>query len=373
MKVIGFLVNPIAGMGGRVGLKGTDGVVKEAVALGAEPIAPVKAREMLERIDKTISDQIQWLTCSEAMGEDVLKTAGHRNYEVIYEPGRETSGEDTERAVQAFLENGAELIIFCGGDGTARDVCGVVGTGTPILGIPSGVKMHSGVFGITPSKTAELLSDYVENRLTLTEVEIMDLDEEKYREGEWSVRLYATAMTPYESTLIQASKMMFTEATEDAIKEEIAEYLAERITEQKETLFLLGPGSTVDFVARELKLDKTLLGIDAVIGGEVVGRDINEKSILELLEKHENCRLVVSPIGAQGFVLGRGNLQLSPEVIRRIGRRNITIISTPAKLQRTPKLRFDTGDEALDSEMAGRGYISVVVGYRLSRLVEVAV
>jgi predicted polyphosphate/ATP-dependent NAD kinase len=186
------------------------------------------------------------------------------------------------------------------------------------------------------------------------------------------VRLYATARTPFESTLIQHAKVMIEEAAEDVIREEIAEYVVEEIKENPETLFLLGPGSTVEFVGKELNIDKTLLGIDAVAGGEQVSSDVNESVILELLSKYNECKLIVSPIGAQGFVLGRGNLQISPEVIRRIGRKNIIIISSPAKLKRTPVLRFDTGDADLDSELAGRGYISVVIGYRLSRLAEVA-
>jgi predicted polyphosphate/ATP-dependent NAD kinase len=166
---------------------------------------------------------------------------------------------------------------------------------------------------------------------------------------------------------------MIEEAAEDVIKEEIAEYIAEEVRENPDTLFLLGPGSTVGFVGKELKVDKTLLGIDAVLGGKVVGSDVNENEILDLLDDANECKLIVSPIGAQGFVLGRGNLQLSPEVIRRIGRKNIMVISSPAKLMRTPVLRFDTGEEELNAELAGRGYFSVVIGYRLSRLVEVAV
>jgi len=373
MKVIGFLVNPIAGMGGRVGLKGTDGVVDRAIELGAEPIARAKAEEMLGHFKELVEENaVRWLTCAGTMGEDPLKSSGYDNIEILYEPEPATSGEDTKAAVRAFIEKGAELIVFCGGDGTARDICSVTGSETPILGIPSGVKMYSGVFGVTPVKTAEILRDHVEDRLTMTEVEILDLDEDKYRDGEWSVRLYATARTPFESTLIQHAKVMIEEAAEDVIREEIAEYIVEEVNENPGTLFLLGPGSTVEFVGKEMKIDKTLLGIDAVRGGELVGSDVNESDILRLLNDANECKLIVSPIGAQGFVLGRGNLQLSPEVIRRIGRRNIMVIASPAKLKRTPVLRFDTGDAELDSELAGRGYFSVVIGYRLSRLVEVA-
>ncbi len=376
MKRIGFLVNPIAGMGGRVGLKGTDGVLDRAISLGAEPVAPLKAAEMLSAFTKMQENapvEITWMTCSGSMGADVLGEAGFEDVEVILEVGKDTSGENTKVAVERFKEHGVDLVIFCGGDGTARDICQVTRDKVAILGIPSGVKMYSGVFGISPAGTAEILMDFLEDQLTMTNVEILDLDEDRYREGEWVVRLYDTALTPFESTLVQASKMMMDQVSEDGIKEEIAEYITEDIKDKPDTLFLLGPGSTVEFVARELNVGNTLLGIDAVVGGEVMGSDLNEEGILGLLKEYNEYRLILSPIGAQGFVLGRGNLQLSPEVIRRIGRKNIMVLSTPAKLQRTPVLRFDTGDAELDSELAGKGYFSVVMGYRLSRLVKVEI
>ena len=373
MSRVGFIVNPIAGMGGRVGLKGTDGVIEKAIELGAEPVAHSRALETLKELRRLIKEDVEWLTCSGNMGEQALLDAGFKEFEMIHVTPEDSRAKDTEEAARDFVERKVDIILFCGGDGTARDICSVTTNRVPILGIPSGVKMHSGVFGISPARTAEVLAGFLEGALSATEVEIMDLDEDKYRDGEWVVRLYATALTPFESTFIQSSKMMMSEATEDDIKEEIAEYLVEEIEDKPEVLFLLGPGSTVGFVGRELGIDKTLLGIDAVVGKELVGKDLNESRILGLLDKHADARLVLSPIGAQGFVLGRGNLQLSPEVIRRIGRDNILVLSTMAKLRRTPVLRFDTGDAALDNELKGSGYISVVIGYRLSRLVDVSI
>ncbi len=376
MRCIGFLVNPIAGMGGRVGLKGTDGVLDRAISLGAEPVAPLKAAEMLRefrRLQENAHVEVAWVTCSGTMGADVLRDAGFEDVEVVQEVGDDTSSKNTKAAAKKFMEHDVDLILFCGGDGTARDICQVTRDKVAILGIPSGVKMYSGLFGISPARTAEILMDFLEDQLTMTHVEILDLDEDRYREGEWVVRLYDTALTPFESTLVQASKMMMDQVSEDGMKEEIAEYITEDIKDRPETLFLLGPGSTVEFVARELKVKKTLLGIDAIVGGRIIGSDLNEDGILALLKEYENVMLILSPIGAQGFVLGRGNLQLSPEVISRIGRKNIMVLSTPAKLQRTPVLRFDTGDAELDSELAGKGYFSVVVGYRLSRLAKVEI
>jgi len=373
---IGFLINPIAGMGGRVGLKGTDGVVEAAVELGARPTAHLKASETLSELSRLIASSgnrvdVEWLTCGRNMGADCLKAAGFLSFKVVHQAGRDTSNRDTKAAAERFLDCGVELILFCGGDGTARDICTVVEEHVPLLGIPAGVKMYSGVFGVSPARTAEILLGFLEKRLTMAPADVLDLDEEKYRCGEWSVRLYHSALTPYEPTLTQSAKMLIVETTEAEAKNEIASYLLEEIEEDPHLLFFLGPGSTVRSIGDLLEIDKTLLGIDAIAGGKIVAKDLNEEQILQLLEQYPRRKLILSPIGAQGFVLGRGNLQLSPDVVRTIGARNIIVVATKAKLARTPVLRFDTGDAALDAELTESGYLPVVIGYRLRRLTKV--
>ncbi len=375
---LGFLINPIAGMGGRVGLKGTDGVVNDAIELGAQPSSHLRAVEALKELKKLLdrtrpTPEIRWLTCSGTMGVGALDGAGFADAEVIYKSPGVTTQSDTTAAARRFLEDGVDIILFCGGDGTARDICDVVGQRVPMLGIPAGVKMYSGVFGVSPIKTAEILLGFVEGRLPLTRVDIIDLDEEKYRQGEWAVRLYHSAVTPYEPTYTQSAKMMIVTSTDSDVRAEIAGYILEEIESSPDALFLLGPGSTVQSIGEALGIDKTLLGVDAVVGRRLVGTDLDERRILELIDRYPRRRLVLSPIGAQGFVLGRGNLQLSPEVIRKFGRPDILVVATPAKLARTPLLRFDTGDVELDNELAGGGYFPVVIGYRLRRLVKVSV
>jgi predicted polyphosphate/ATP-dependent NAD kinase len=374
---IGLVVNPIAGMGGRVGLKGTDDVVDRAVALGAEPTAHDKANQMLSELHFLVTTaghriQLEWLTCAGTMGADALSRAGFENVSILYEPDEETSAEDTRSAVRRFVDAGAELVVFCGGDGTARDVCTVTRDMVPVLGVPAGVKMYSGVFGITPARTARILFDHLAGKLVLAEIEILDIDEERYRQGEWAVRLYTTARTPFEPSLTQTAKALITEAGEREVCDDVADEVMERLEACPGALVLLGAGSTVEAVARRLGVDKTLLGVDAVIDGRRVGVDLNEQQLLSLLDAHPRCVLVLSPIGAQGFVLGRGTQQLSSEVVNRIGPTNVIVIATPAKLRRTPVLRFDTGDRALDAAFAQRGYLQVVTGYHLSRLVKVA-
>lgn len=376
MHLVGFVINPIAGMGGRVGLKGTDGVADEAARRGARPSAHLRATETLAELCRHLdSDRsrvhIRWLTCGGAMGADCLRSAGFEDIEVLREIGTVTTVTDTVAAAQDFIDRNVEIVLFAGGDGTARDVSSVTGSETPILGIPSGVKMHSGTFGVTPAATAEILVGFLEGELETVAADILDVDEEAYRRGEWAVRLWGSAETPREPSLTQVGKALVAEGWDRDAKSDIAEHVFERMAASPETLYLLGPGSTVEAVGQRLGLETTLLGIDAVANGEVIDRDLDERRILDLLSRYPRCRLVVSPIGAQGFVLGRGNQQLSPAVLRRIGRGNIMVVATPAKVALTPVLRLDTGDASLDRELAGPGYLPVVVGYRRRRLVRV--
>ncbi len=378
MHRIGFLINPVAGMGGRVGLKGTDDVFDEAVRRGATPMANDRAKQTLKtfcRLTRQADQppQISWATCSGEMGAEALASTGFSDINVVHEAPDRTGPADTQIGVKRFLESGAELILFCGGDGTARDICSMAGQQTPILGIPAGVKMYSGVFGTTPDRTAEILLGFLEGRLTTAQTDVVDLDEKRYRRGEWVIRLHHAALTPYEPSYTQATKVLIAEASDSAMKDEIADFLQEEVEANPDRLHLLGPGSTVQALSKRLGIDKTLLGIDALFAGKIVGRDLDERQILALLEEHPDCRLILSPIGAQGFVLGRGNLQISSDVVRKIGGGNIVVVATPAKLGRTPLLRFDTGDADLDAALSAPGFIPVLVGYGRRRLVKVAV
>lgn len=373
---IGFIVNPVAGMGGKVGLKGTDGVVKQAIKLGAKPIAPEKAFETLKEFLANFSkiDTIQWFICSGEMGASELEKAGIKNVEIIYSSSKnDTTSKDTKNACKKFLEKNVDLILFCGGDGTARDIFEVVSTKIPILGIPSGVKMHSGVFGINTSASAKMLHEFINKHLTIGEAEIMDLDEERYRKGEWNIRLFGIAKGIVEPTYVQVGKTTYESVSDDEIKEELAEHILDEIEQNNEFLFLFGSGGTIDYIAKKLDIKNTLLGIDAIYEKKMVGKDLNEEGILKLLEKYPKAKVILSPIGAQGFILGRGNLQLSPKVIKKVGLDNIIVISTPNKLASTPIIRVDTGDKELDHLFAEKEFLMIVVGYRLSRVVKIQI
>jgi predicted polyphosphate/ATP-dependent NAD kinase len=199
----------------------------------------------------------------------------------------------------------------------------------------------------------------------------MDLDEEKYRKGEWNIKLYGIAKGIVEPTYIQVGKSTFESISDNEIKDELYEHILDEIEKDNDNLFLFGSGGTIDYIAEKIRIKNTLLGIDAVYNKKTIGSDLNEQAILILLEKYQNVKLILSPIGAQGFILGRGNLQLSPKVIKKIGIDNIIVISTPSKLASTPVIRVDTGDKKLDKMFAEKEFIMVVIGYRLSRVVKI--
>jgi len=373
---VGFIVNPIAGMGGRVGLKGTDGVLNKALKLGAKPIAHLKAEEAIKDFFSKYSkhDDIEWLTCSNIMGGNELKKSGIRNYKIIYSLKNEnTTRKDTKSASKMFLDENVDLILFCGGDGTARDIFEIIGNKIPLLGIPAGVKMHSGVFGINTDACAKMLHEFAQGGLTIGDVEIMDLDEEKYRKGEWNIRLFGVAKGIVEPTYVQVGKSTFENISDDAIRDELAEHITDEMMDNIDYLYLFGSGGTIDYIAKTIGLKNTLLGIDAIFKNKVIGSDLNEADIIKIIKKYPKIKVILSPIGAQGFILGRGNLQLSPSIIRKIKLDNIIVISTPAKLASTPVIRVDTGDKKLDKEFKEKEFIMVVIGYRLSRVIKIQI
>jgi len=362
MDVIGFIVNPIAGMGGVVGLKGTDGreVLRKAIELGAKPIAPKRAREFLEEVRK-LGLNVKILTAPKMMGEDVVSKIG-LEYEVIGEVGEETTAEDTKRIAMLMLAKGVKMIVFVGGDGTARDILDAVDLKCPVLGIPSGVKMYSAVFTLNPRVAAITLKLFLEGNVEVEEREVLDIDEDAFRRNMLNVRLYGYLKVPSDRSRIQSSKEVYGEIDEESNKQAIATYFIENM--ERDTLYILGTGSTVKTILKVLEKPYTLLGIDALYNGEIVGLDLNEREILKLIEKYANSKkkLVLTPIGGQGFILGRGNQQLSSKVVERIGIDNIIVLATRSKVRSLKCLHVDTGDPALDNKFKNR-YIRVIVDY----------
>jgi predicted polyphosphate/ATP-dependent NAD kinase len=367
MKKLGLIVNPIAGMGGKVGLKGTDGseIVVKARELGAKPVSPDRAVEAL-LVLKRAGVEFELLTYPAEMGEDEVKKAGLEASAIgKITPGK-TTAEDTKRAAKEILEKGAELILVVGGDGTMKDVIDAIGTRVPVLGVPAGVKLHSAAFANTPQAAGEIAARFMREGLPLREAEVMDIDEAAYRDNRLVAKLKGYARVPYEPTMMQATKEGST-GFELADQKAIARWVFELM--EKGRIYVLGPGTTTRTVAEELGIyDKTLLGIDLVSDYKLVAKDANEEQILQAVEG-ELATIIVSPIGKQGFILGRGNQQISPNVVRKVGKENVLVIATPQKLSSTPTLKVDTGDAKLDDEFCG--YIKVITGYRQSRMVKV--
>jgi len=359
MKRIGLIVNPVAGMGGSVGLKGTDGNVEEARHRGAVPHAMERARITLELLARETG--LHFISCSGAMGEDLLSETGCKDFEILYTYSGESSSGDTKKAVRTFLRAGVDLVLFCGGDGTARDVFDITGSDVPLLGIPAGVKMYSAVFAVDPASASDLVLAF--DRHHLRDAEVLDVDENAYRAGMLKTRLYGIARTPALAGKIQAAKRVYEEPDEERAKAAIAQFMEEIMLPK--TLYVIGAGTTTEAIARRLGIKKTLLGVDAVRDRKRVAADCDEKTLLSLADKYPDTRVIVSPIGAQGFILGRGNQQISAALVRKIGIKDLIVIATPHKLAQIPYLYIDSGDAALDREFGDS--IQVISGYRIAQ------
>ena len=362
---LGLIVNPIAGMGGRVGLKGTDNALEEALSRGAQPMAPKRAIEFLSRLrSNEQKTQVEIITCPSVMGQDEAGAAGFPVKILPMSIGTKTSAEDTKRAVRLMAKKGVDLIVFVGGDGTAKDVfdaqCGH--TETPALGVPSGVKMYSGIFAINPVDAADVVLALAQREAEITEFEIMDADEKAVRNDNFIVKLYGFMKGPFLPAHVQGSKQISPETIDE---KENQTAIAKFITEEKQpnATWILGPGTTVKSVAETLGIKKTVLGVDIYKEGTVI-LDVDEQKILKEVIDWKDTWIIVSPIGHQGIILGRGNQQISPEVIKLVGKKHIIVLATKSKIQNMEEriLRVDTGNFEIDNML--RGYIRVVTDYR---------
>jgi len=367
LKRIGLIVNPYAGLGGRVGLKGSDGVEtrRKALEMGAIPRSPARTVEALRELEGL--NGFLLITYPGEMGEDEAREADYYP-EVIGAILGETSSEDTKRAASDMLAMGVDIIVFSGGDGTARDVYSIIGDRVPVLGIPTGVKIHSGVYAIDPRSAGLLLRRFIEGASETRLLEVMDIDEEAFRVDVIQTRLFGYMNVPFHKELIQGSKES-SGSTDETSTLGIANEIYDEL--EPDVLYILGPGTTIKPIADRMSVEKTLLGVDVVENGKLVIKDANERQLIEVI-KGRKARLYVSVIGGQGFVFGRGNQQLSPDVIRAIGRENIAIVATPNKLAtlRGRPLRVDTGDHGLDEEL--KGYYKLHTGYGRRTIYRVA-
>ena len=387
MKKLGVVVNPVAGVGGRVGLKGSDGaeILRQALELGAVRDAPRRARLALERLSR-LRDHIEIVTWPGEMGEEEARAAGFEPRVLGSLEGRRSYIEcererragaaphmacadfvltlpaDTEQAARDLLAAGVDLILFAGGDGTARTICDVVGDRVPVIGVPAGVKIHSAVYATSAAAAGDVTALYLHDQpaaVRLREGEVMDIDESAFRENRVSAQLYGFMTVPYARGLTQSAKTGGVAGEERALNDIATDVIRDM---SPGVLYILGPGTTTRTIMSRLGMDKTLLGVDAVRDHASAGGDLSESGLLRLLEAHADARVVVTVIGGQGHIFGRGNQQISPAVIRRVGRGGIIVIATQTKLLSLEgrPLLVDTGDAGLDAELSG--YVKVVTG-----------
>ena len=279
---------------------------------------------------------------------------------IIARVSEHSSAQDTKDAASRLAELEVDLLLFVGGDGTARDILDAIDGRVPVVGVPAGVKMHSAVFAVTPQQAGRVAIEYLVNGLPTREAEVMDVDEEAYRQGQLSAKLYGYIRTPYLESMMQGVKTTSYGSDEDEQQKSIAKYIAEEM--QHDILYILGPGTTVRAISEYLKLEKTLLGVDVIRNKTLLMKDANENQILDLLSS--KAKIIITPIGGQAYVFGRGNQQISPTVIRKVGKDNIVIVATKNKIQNLARRRLlvDTGDPSLDLFL--KGYVRVITDYR---------
>lgn len=373
MFKLGLIINPYAGLGGTVGLKGSDGLatINEALQRGAEPRAMIRMQRALQVLLPQ-RDSFHVYCYGGEMGESSV-AALQLNYTVIGNPATSiTTPDDTRKAAQALLQMRMDLILFAGGDGTARDLADAVGLLQPVLGVPCGVKMHSGVYAITPEAAGNVVRLLLDGELVaIAEQDVKDIDEEAFRAGQVRARFYGSLMVPTEPQLLQHVKNSGAHVDElaqiDVATEVIENLLAD-------TLYIIGPGSTTGVLLQELGLQGSLLGVDLLLNRQLLAVDVTAQQILAAIDKHlGKVQIIVTAIGGQGHIIGRGNQQLTPHVLHRVGIDNIQVIATREKIQALNHrpLLVDSHDPQLDRELSG--YTQVITGYREKILYPVGV
>lgn len=389
---IGIVVNPDAGLGGRLGFKGSDGRAAEARAAGAEDRSGPRMFACLERLDELLSSSLNRANATVTlvhwqgrMGGSWIYANSLESYsECIGDTPEVTTPEHTANLVHELIEANVDAILYAGGDGTTRDIVKALGSrdkaaqSIPLIGVPGGVKMHSGCFATTPKAAAEVILAFVLGDLRTSITEVMDLDEEVYQEGVWKVRMYGEAWTPSSPRFMQGAKEQVERASEEETIEGLSQHVGALLNDESDLMVVWGSGGTLRRMGENLDQPLTLLGID-IYHGNTLHNDLNENELIDLISQHTNeegdarpLLLLLSPMGGQGFLIGRGNLQLSPTVLRLIGHANILGVATPSKLIGLEAVRIDTGDDDLDDLFQKKRFIKILQGFRTTRLIRVA-
>ncbi len=365
MFKLGLIVNPYAGLGGPEGLKGSDTLPDGLRQSVAEEMANSRSLPRAVRCLAAlapVAEQLAVYGFDGAMAEQACREAG-LTFTSVGRAEALSSAEDTRRAAQCLLSEQVDIVLFVGGDGTARDIYSAVGESLPVLGLPAGVKMHSAVYAVNPQAAAAILRALIDGDLVdIGLQEVRDIDEAAFAQGRVRSRHYGELMVPRLGGFLQQVKQGGREV-EELVIADIADELMENYDE--DCLYIVGPGSTTTGFMEALGLPYTLLGFDLVRGGELLQADANAQQISEVMDHHQGLiTVLITAIGGQGHILGRGNQQLTPALIRRIGRDNFQVLASKGKLSGLAgrPLLVDSNDAALDAQW--QGFIAVTTGYR---------
>ena len=355
-------MNPLAGIGGAVGLKGSDGsdIVAEAFKKGAVKHASERMEQTLRRLTE-LSSQLELITFAGEMGELAVINAGLKPVIIGALASTDTTAEDTLRVAKALVKEKVDLILFAGGDGTARNLFDAIGADQLVLGVPAGVKIHSGVYAVNCHAAAEVVCQMLSGDLVAVGLgEVRDIDEVAFRQGKVQARFYGEMLVPMTNRYLQHVKCGGREQ-EELVLEDIAAGIDDVLKEN--VYYIIGPGTTTRAIMDFLGLENTLLGVDVILNRTLVGSDVTEAEILQLISEKPAC-IIVTPIGGQGHIFGRGNHQISPAVIREVGKGNIIVVATKTKLSELEgrPLLVDTFDQKLNEEL--RGFQRVVTGFQ---------
>ncbi|MCE4619328.1 MAG: ATP-NAD kinase family protein [Desulfurococcales archaeon] len=371
-KRLGIIINPFAGAGGRLGWKGTDWPLPlKLLDRKVDLVAPRRARSFHEEFRRMDSKTLI-LAPPGIMGWESLQGRGgpSETVDCVKRGKWPTTPEDTLNCARMIVDYGVDLLVFVGGDGTARLIHDAVDKRVPVLGVPAGVKVYSAVFAYTPREAAIIAFEFLKGRGELVEREVLDIDEEAFRQNKLVVKLYGYLRVPRLQGLVASGKTVSHGVSEEDEMEEIADYFLEEHYRDC-TLYVFGPGRTVAKIAEKLGVSgKTLLGVDVVHNRRIIAKDVDEETLYRIVSSNKGrVKIVVSPIGGQGFIFGRGNQQISPRVLELVDKEDIIVVSTPSKLRALRTLRIDTGSEKVDARL--RGYMRVLTGYGRYRLMRV--
>ncbi len=314
MRKIAFFINPRAGEGKKLGLKSSDDIPQadysesESTIIGRNFVSSITFPESVHLIMPDF---------------EIYKSDGFMQFPYTLVKGwnNPSSSADTKNFAKKAISEGAELLVFVGGDGTARDLLDAVGHAVPVIGVPAGIKMYSSVFAYTWMDAVKELEFFLSNSVKFEDKEILDYDFKEDR-----LKLFGEMSGIQSKTYNQDPKQVFASTDISSLGYGIAADMSSEIS------YIIGPGSTCNSILEALGVPGTdLLNFKIVKNRRVVKSRAGEEDILAAM-KDGNYRLIISPIGGMGILVGRGNYELSDRVLTELRPENLIIVATREKM-----------------------------------------